>query len=58
MIDPKLNEIPVDRDDDIANVPEHQLTAAQREAQIRRNRAGLSINDTVAAGANLSVGAR
>ncbi len=58
MIDPKLNEIPIDPDDEIANVPEHQLTAAQREARVRQNRSGLSINDTVAAGANLSVGAR
>ncbi len=58
MIDPKLNEIPVDPSDDIANLPEHQLTAEQRDARIRHNRAGLSINDTVAASANLSVGAR
>ena len=58
MIDPKLNEIPIDPDDEIANVPEHQLTAEQREAQGRRNRAGLSINDTIAGSANLSVGAR
>jgi hypothetical protein len=58
MIDPKLNEIPVD------NVTEDELTEEKltEEERIARSRAaaarGLSINDTIARNANLSVGAQ
>ncbi|MBV9036361.1 MAG: DUF2934 domain-containing protein [Acidobacteriaceae bacterium] len=52
MIDPKLNEIPVEASDEL-------LTEEQRATKsASKPRAGLSINDTVAGTANLSVGAR
>src|SRR5579884_861447 len=57
MIDPKLDQLPVDAAGDFENIPEHQLTPEQK-AQLRARRRGLSINDTVAAGPNMSVGAR
>jgi hypothetical protein len=57
MIDPKLDQLPVDAAGDFENVPEHELTEEQRAA-LRARRRGLSINDTVAAGPNMSVGAR
>lgn len=47
MTDPKLNEIPADARD---------LTDEQRNERARRPRSGLSIKDTVAGDANLSVG--
>jgi Protein of unknown function (DUF2934) len=47
MIDPKLNEIPADA---------QNLSDEQRRERARRPRSGLSINDTIAADANLSVG--
>ena len=52
MIDPKLNEIPVDT--------ENQKTLSEEELALRSKqpRSGLSINDTVAANANLSTGSR
>lgn len=57
MIDPKLDKLPVDAaDDDLENIPEQQLTEEQRLLRARRR--GLSVNDTVAAGPNMSVGAR
>ena len=47
MIDPKLNEIP----------PEPQSASQQQRGErARQPRAGLSINDTIAADASLSVG--
>lgn len=49
MTDPKFNEIPADPRD----VAEHP-----RGGQAQRPRQGLSINDTIAADANLSVGGR
>jgi hypothetical protein len=50
MIDPKLNEIPVDA---------APLTEEERRARAKAKPArGLSINDTVARDANMSVGAR
>ena len=50
MIDPKLNEIPVDTE---------PLTEEERQARIRATPArGLSINDTIAHDANLSIGGR
>jgi hypothetical protein len=50
MIDPKLNEIPV-------NTSEELLTEEQA-GRVNKPRAGLSINDTIAGPANLSVGSR
>ena len=57
MIDPKLDRLPVDAAGDFENIPEDQLTHEQRALR-ERNRRGLSINDTVASGPNMSVGAR
>jgi hypothetical protein len=56
MIDPKLDQLPVDAAGDFEKIPENQLTDEQRSLRARRR--GLSINDTVAAGPNMSVGAR
>ena len=61
MIDLKLNELPVDGqsdfDTDFENNP--SIPKAQKaEIRLRRQRSGLSINDTVAAAAATSVGAR
>ena len=58
MIDPKLNEIPVDPEGDLTDVPEGSLTEEQKAARLKRAKAGLSINDTIARDANMSVGAR
>ena len=53
MIDPKLNEIPVDAEF------EDELTEEERVARARATPPrGLSVNDTIARNANLSVGAR
>ena len=51
MIDPKLNELPV---------PEEEQSSAAAAGAVsgKKPRAGLSINDTVAGNASLSVGAR
>ena len=49
MTDPKLNEIPVDA---------QNASDEQRRQRAQRPRPGLSINDTIAADANLSVGGR
>jgi hypothetical protein len=49
MIDPKLNEIPPDA---------KNLSEQQRAEHAQRPRQGLSVNDTIAADANLSVGGR
>jgi hypothetical protein len=57
MIDPKLDQLPVDAAGDFEEVPWEKLTQEQR-AQLLERRRGLSINDTVAAGPNMSVGAR
>ena len=56
MIDPKLDQLPVDALGDFENIPENELTDDQRALRARRR--GLSINETVAAGPNMSVGAR
>lgn len=53
MIDPKFNALPVDAAGDFEESPEGSVSRTQT-----RPRQGLSINDTVAANANLSVGAR
>lgn len=56
MIDPKLNELPIDPNDEIANAGDGRVTEkTQAESGKRR---GLSVNDTVASNANLSVGSR
>ena len=55
MNDPKLNQTPVNTE---ADVDESSLTEAQKAERLRRRRAGLSINDTIARDANMSVGAR
>ncbi len=53
MIDPKFNEIPVD---DVLLTEEERLSrTAQKSAVPAR---GLSVNDTIARDANLSVGGR
>jgi hypothetical protein len=56
MIDPKLDRLPENATGDFKNTPEHEQTEGQRAS--RSPRRGLSINDTVAAGPNMSVGAR
>lgn len=56
MIDPKFDQLPVDAAGDFENIPESELTEDQRTLRARRR--GLSINDTIAAGPSLSVGAR
>ncbi len=58
MTDPKLNDLPADAADDFADVPESSLTEEQRAERLRRSRAGLSINDTIAADTTTSVGGR
>lgn len=59
MTDPKLNELPADAKGDFENSREAPLSEEQRAARARsRSRAGLSINDTIAADSTLSVGAR
>jgi len=54
MIDPKLNELAVD-----APADADRLTAEEERAhRLKAGRSGLSINDTIARDANLSVGGR
>jgi hypothetical protein len=57
MIDPKLDQLPIDAVGDFQNIPWDELDEQQR-AQVLERRRGLSVNDTVAAGPNMSVGAR
>jgi Protein of unknown function (DUF2934) len=54
MIDPKLNKLPVEKADDLEDT---ELSPEERAERLRRPQ-GLSINDTIAGGANLSVGSR
>lgn len=58
MIDPKFNKLPADQAGDFENIPESELSPEQRAARLQKPRAGLSINDTIAREANLSVGSR
>lgn len=58
MIDPKLNELPVKRSGTVEDADESALSPDQGEDRRRQVRAGLSINDTVARNASLSVGSR
>jgi hypothetical protein len=55
MIDPKLDRLPVEGTGGFESASEKELTEEQRTQRARR---GLSINDTIAAGPNMSVGAR
>lgn len=55
MIDPKLNEIPVNRTSILEEDENDSSLTAERRRQPRQ---GLSINDTIARDANLSVGSR
>ena len=54
MIDPKLNQVPVESKKSVEDSSEE----ANEKLRSQRPRSGLSINDTIAGGANLSVGAR
>ena len=58
MIDPKFNALPADAEGDFEEDPEGSLPGAHGPEGRGKPRQGLSINDTVAANANLSVGSR
>lgn len=58
MTDPKFDKLPVDAKGDFADIPESSLTEEQKAEFLRTKKAGLSINDTIAANANMSVGGR
>ena len=57
MIDPKLNELPVSKGDAV-KPEDSSVTSPEAAERSRVARQGLSINDTVAADANLSTGSR
>lgn len=57
ILDPKFDQLPADAQSEFENVDWDRLTPEQ-QAQVRARRRGLSINDTIAAEANMSVGAR
>ena len=57
MIDPKLNELPVEKADEEEEAATANLSPEERAERLRRSQ-GLSIHDTIAADANLSVGSR
>lgn len=56
MIDPKFNTLPKEAEGDLAE--EAPVSSSEGAERLKRPRPGLSINDTVAANANLSVGSR
>ncbi len=58
MIDPKLNELPIDAEGDFANRPESTLTEEEKAIRLKQTRAGYSVNDSIAADTNLSDGSR
>jgi len=59
MIDPKLNELPVDAQGDFANRPESTLTEEEKERRLKQTaREGYSVNDSIAANSELSDGSR
>lgn len=58
MIDPKLNELPVDAEGDFANRPESTLTEEEKAIRLKQTRAGYSVNDSIAANSELSDGGR
>jgi hypothetical protein len=55
MIDPKLNKLPVEKTGDLEATEGRELSPEQQAERLRRSQ-GLSIKDTIAADANLSVG--
>jgi hypothetical protein len=55
MIDPKFNTLPVGAEGDFKDA---EGSLSEEQLASKKPRPGLSINDTVAAGANLSVGSR
>ncbi len=57
MIDPKLNRLPIDSMGEFKDTPAALLSEEEKAESLRRSRAGLSINDTIARDASLSVGA-
>jgi hypothetical protein len=57
MIDPKLNELPVEKTRDKEDIAAEKLSAEERAERLRRPQ-GLSVQDTIAGEANLSVGSR
>jgi hypothetical protein len=57
MNDPKFNKLPVERTGDFDKKSEVD-SEEQNDARAKKGRAGLSINETVAANANLSAGSR
>lgn len=58
MIDPKFNELPDKPKIGSEDLSETELAEAETPAGTRAPRQGLSVNDTIAADANLSVGGR
>jgi len=58
MIDPKLNALPITGEGDFEDFEEKTLTQQQAEVRTKKARSGLSINDTIAATASMSVGGR
>ncbi len=59
MIDPKLNELPVPHSaSSTTAASEPALSEAQQAERLKRSRAGLSINDTIAGDTTMSVGSR
>jgi hypothetical protein len=57
VTDPKLNKS-TDAQDDVTDRPASPVSEEENSERLRRPRAGLSINDTIARNANLSVGSR
>jgi hypothetical protein len=58
VTDPKLDKLPTDAKGDFKERPEGSSPEDEQREGARRPRPGLSINDTIAANANLSVGSR
>lgn len=58
MIDPKFNELPDKAKSGSGSFSETALAEEETPTQTRAPRPGLSVNDTIAADANLSVGGR
>ena len=57
MIDPKLNKLPVEKADKVEDTTAAELSPDEHAERLRRPQ-GLSIHDTIAGDANLSVGGR
>lgn len=58
MTDPKLDKLPTNAKGDFKDRPASSVSEDEEAERVKRARAGLSINDTIAANANLSVGSR